>query len=122
MNNIKDTELSNWLKRYEQVFQLKKTRLSTRRKGIDYVITLREPKSKSSLLISTKFEEQQFIKNYLDDLFRKRWIRLNKSLYEVSLFLISKKKELRSVIDYKKFNEIIITDSTSLLLINDIMN
>ena len=40
------------------------------------------------------------------------------------LFLIfkSESKEKRSVIDYKKLNEKIVTDSTSLLLIKDIMN
>ena len=44
------------------------------------------------------------------------------SLYEVSLFLILKKEELRLIIDYKKLNEIIVIDSILLLLINDIMN
>ena len=122
MSNMETTELPNWLKEYEQVFQSKKTGLSSRRKGVNHVINLKEPEPKSSLLISTKLEEQQFIKNYLDDLLRKRWIRLNKFSCGVSLFLISKKEELRPVIDYRKLNEITVTDSTSLSLIDDIMD
>ena len=41
-----------------------------------------------------------------------------------SLFLILKleTKEKRPVIDYRKLNKEIVTDSTSLLLIRDIMN
>ena len=41
-----------------------------------------------------------------------------------SLFLILKSKtdKKRPVIDYRKFNKEIVTDSTSLLLIRDMMN
>ena len=55
---MKDIEFSNWLRGYEQVFQLKKTGLSTRKKEVDHVITLREPESKSLILIPTKSEKQ----------------------------------------------------------------
>ena len=104
------------------MFQSKKTGLPSRRKGVNHVINLREPEPKSSLLIFIKPEEQQFIKDYLDDLLRKEWIRSSKSFYKVFLFLVLKKRKLRPVIDYRKLNEIIITDSTLLLLINDIMD
>ena len=97
-------------------------RLSSKRKKVNYVIILKEPELKPSSLIFTKLEKQQFIKNYLDDLLRKRWIWPNKFSYEVFLFLILKKRELRPVIDYRKLNEIIIIDSTPLSLINDIIN
>ena len=55
---------------------------------------------------------------------RKRWIRVNKSLMTVFLFLVLKSKmnEKRSIIDYKKLDKKIVTDSTSLLLIGDIIN
>ena len=69
---METTELPDWLREYEQVFQLKKTRLLIRRKEVDYVITLKELEPKSSSLILTKPEKQQFIKNYLDDLLRKK--------------------------------------------------
>ena len=97
-------------------------RFSTRKKEVNYVIILKKSESKSSSLILTKFEKQQFIKDYFDDLLRRKWIRLNKFLYEVSLFLILKKEELRLVIDYRKLNKIIVTNSILLSLINDIIN
>ena len=42
----------------------------------------------------------------------------------VSLFLVSKSEteKKRSVIDYRRLNEEIVTDSTSLLLIGDMIN
>ena len=119
---MKTTRLLDWLEDYKQVFQSRETGLPPRRKGIDHVIVLKKPESKPSLLIFTKLEEQQFIKDYLDDLLYKRWIRSSKSFYGVFLFLIPKKEELKSMIDYRKLNEIIVTDSTSLSLIDDIMN
>ena len=55
---------------------------------------------------------------------KKNWIRVSKSLIIASLFLIFKleTKEKRSVIDYRKLNEKIVTDSTSLLLIGDMID
>ena len=89
---------------------------------MDHVIILKEPEPKSLFLIFTKSKEQQFIKDYLSNLLRKEWIQLSKSSYEVSLFLILKKEGLRLVFDYRKLNEITVTDSTLLFLIDDIMN
>ena len=119
---MKTTELPEWLEEYEQVFQSGKIGLSLRRKEVDHVINLRESEPKPSSLISTKLEEQQFIKNYLDDLLYKKWIQSSNFLCRIFLFLVLKKKELRLVIDYRKLNKIIITDSTSLSLIDDTMN
>ena len=89
---------------------------------MNHVIVLKESELKSSFLIFTKLEKQQFIKDYLDDLLYKKWIRPNKFLYKIFLLLILKKERLKLVIDYRKLNEIIVTNSTSLSLINDIIN
>ena len=69
---MKTIELPNWLKKYEQVFQSREMKLSSRRKEMNHVINLKKLEPKSSFLISTKLKKQQFIKNYLDDLLRKR--------------------------------------------------
>ena len=55
---------------------------------------------------------------------KKNQIKINKSLIVVFLFLMFKleTKEKRSVIDYRKLNEEIVTNSTSLLLIEDMMD
>ena len=55
---------------------------------------------------------------------RKKWIRSSKSPIETFLFLIFKSgtEKKRLIIDYRKLNEEIVTDSTPLLLIEDMMN
>ena len=55
---------------------------------------------------------------------KKNWIRSNKSFLITSLFLIFKSgtDKKRSIIDYRKLNEEIVTDSTLLLLIKNMMN
>ena len=58
MNNITTTELSEWLKKYKQIFQLKKTELSTKREEVNYVITLRKLELKSSPSIFIKSKKQ----------------------------------------------------------------
>ena len=53
---------------------------------------------------------------------RKRWIRSSKSFIKTVLFLVLKKNSKRLVINYRKLNNITITDSKSLLLIQDTLN
>ena len=55
---------------------------------------------------------------------KKNWIRVSKLLIVVFLFLVFKleTKEKRFVIDYRELNEEIVTDSTSLSLIEDMMD
>ena len=55
---------------------------------------------------------------------KKKWIRVNKSFIVTFLFLVFKSEtdQKRPVIDYRKLNKEIVTDSTSLSLIKDIMN
>ena len=122
INNMETMGLPDWLKDYEQVFQSRETGLPPRREGVDHAIVLKEPEPKPSPLIPTKPEEQQFIKDYLDDLLHKGWIRPSKSPCGASLFLVPKKGGLRPVIDYRKLNEITVTDSTPLPLIDDTMD
>ena len=55
---------------------------------------------------------------------KKRWIKISKSSIVASLFLIlkSETEEKRFVIDYRKLNKEIVTDSTLLLLIEDMID
>ena len=118
-------EILEWLKNLKEVFKIiSKKKLLFSRERVDHEITLKTKKIKSLLLISIKLEEQQIMKKYLNEIIKKKWIRINKLLIIASLFLIlkSKSKEKRSIIDYRKLNEKTVTDSTSLLLIGDIIN
>jgi hypothetical protein len=101
---------------------LSENELPPRRQGVDHEIELTTNGLKPSPLISTKPEDQQFIKNYLDEQLRKGYIRSSKSPLEASLFLVSKKEGKRPVIDYRKLNEVTIIDSIPLPLIDDTLN
>ena len=92
-------------------------RLSESREEYDYVIELTQEIISPSLLILTRFEKQEIIKTYLDDILRKKWIRLNKLLMKTILFLIFKKSKKRLILDYRKLNNVTIIDSILLLLI-----
>ena len=91
---------------------------------MNHEITIKTEKIKSSLLISIRSEKQEIVKEYLDEMTKKRWIRISKSFMTASLFLIFKPEinKKRLIIDYRKLNKEIVTDSTSLLLIKNIMN
>ena len=54
------------------MFQLKKTEFSTRKERVNHIITLKELELKSLFLIFTKPKKQQFIKDYFNDLLRKK--------------------------------------------------
>ena len=123
--NVIKNEILEWLKNLKEIFEtISKEKLSLSYEKVDHKITLKTKKIKSSSLILTRSEEQQIVKKYLNEMTKKKWIRISKSLMTVSLFLIFKfeSKEKRSVIDYRKLNEKIVTDSTLLLLMRNIMN
>ena len=123
--NVLENEISKWLKDLRKVFEeILEKELSSYRDGVNYEIILRTEKIKSLLLIFTRLKEQEIVKEYLNEMTRKEWIRINKSSIVASLFLISKFEtdKKRSVIDYRKLNKKIVIDSTSLSLIKDIMN
>ena len=70
--NVLKNEILEWLKDLKEVFGIiSKRKLSFHRYEIDYEITLRTEKIKSSLLISTRLEKQKIIKKYLNKMTRK---------------------------------------------------
>jgi hypothetical protein len=120
---MEGTRLSSWLEDIEDCFgDLSKDELLSRRQGVDYRIKLTTDGLKPSLLILTKPEDQQFIKDYLNEKLRKNYIRSSKSSIEALLFLVLKKGGKRPVVNYRKLNEVTIMDSISLPLIDDILN
>ena len=123
--NIIKNKILEWLKDFKKVFgTISKEELLLYRERIDYEITLKTDKIKPSSLISIRSKKQYIVKEYLNEIIKKEWIRINKSSMTVFLFLIFKleTKKKRFIIDYKKLNKKIVIDSTSLLLIKDIIN
>ena len=123
--NVMKNEILKWLENLKKVFEtILEGKLLLSRERMNYKITLRTEKIKSSLLILIRPEKQQIVKEYLNDIIKKEWIRSSKSSLVASLFLIPKSgtDKKRFVINYKKLNEETVTDSTSLLLIGDMMD
>ena len=61
------------------------------------------------------------IKKYIDEMLKKRYIRLNTSLYIAFIFIIKKLNEkLELYIDYRTFNVFIIFNRNALSLIKKI--
>ena len=123
--NVLKNEILKWLKNLRKVFEeILERKLSSYRNEVNYEIILKSEKIKSLSLISIRLEKQKIVKEYLDEMTRKEWIRINKSLMTAFLFLIFKSEidKKRFVIDYRKLNKKTVTDSTSLLLIRDIIN
>ena len=123
LSGLKTNPIPGWMKEVEEICQEQEKReLPESRGEFDHVIELTQETISSSSLILTRSEEQEIIKTYLDDMLKKGWIRPSKSLMRAALFLVPKKGGRRPVIDYRKLNSVIITDSTLLSLIQDTLD
>ena len=123
--NVLKSKISEWLKDLKKVFEtILEGELSSSRDEVNHEITLKTKEIKSLLLIPIRSKEQKIVKEYLNEMLKKEWIRVNKLFMTAFLFLIfkSETKQKRLVIDYRKLNKEIVTDSTPLLLIKDMMN
>ena len=123
--NVLKNEILKWLKDLKEVFEeISKEELLPHRDEVNYEIILKTEKIKSLLLISIRLKKQEIVKEYLNEMTRKEWIRVNKLFIIAFLFLISKSKidKKRFIINYRKLNKEIVIDSTSLLLIENMMN
>ena len=123
--NVMKNEVFEWLNDLKKVFEtIIEEELLFNRDKVNYEITLRKEEIKPFSLILIRLEEQHIIKNYLNEMLRKKWIRISKSLIITFLFLVlkSRTEERRLIIDYKKLNKKIVIDLILLLLINNIMN
>ena len=123
--NVWKNEIPEWLKDLKEVFEeILEGKLPSHYREVDHEITLKTDKIKPSLLISIRSEEQEIVKEYLNEITRKEWIKISKSLMTASLFLVSKlgTNKKQPVIDYRKLNKETVTDSTPLSLIGDMMD
>ena len=70
--NVLKNEILEQLENLRKVFEIiPKEKLSPRRNGVNYEITLKTKKIKSSLLSSTRPKKQKIIKEYLNEITKK---------------------------------------------------
>ena len=73
-------------------------------------------------VIPLRPDNQAFVKDYLDTMLRKEYIRISKSSMEAPLFLVPKKDGKQPVVNYQKLNNITKKDSTPLPRIDDTLD
>ena len=70
--NVLESKILEWLKNLKKVFKtISERELLSRRNEVDYEITLKTEKIKSSLLIFTRSKKQKIIKEYLNEMTKK---------------------------------------------------
>ena len=77
---------------------------------------------KRDLIYNISHDEFAAIKNYLNNAFKKNWIRFSSNQISSSMFFIKKiNNSLRLYVDYRNLNEIIIKNNYSLSLFSKIL-
>ena len=77
--NVLENEILEWLKDLKKVFgTIPERELSPHRNEVNYEITLKIEKIKSSSLISTRSKEQEIVKKYLNEMTKNKLIIINK--------------------------------------------
>ena len=73
-------------------------------------------------IIPLRPDNQAFVKDYLDIMLRKGYIRISKSSMKAPLFLVPKKDSKQPVVNYQKLNNVTEKDSIPLPRIDDTLD
>ena len=87
-----------------------------------FINLLSEKLLREGLIYNISHDEFAAIKNYLNNAFKKNWIRFSNNQINSSMFFIKKIDDfLRLCVDYRDFNEITIKNNYSLSLFSKIL-
>ena len=112
-----------WLENMKEIFEdLSKEELLEKKAEFDHTINLTFNTLPKTPIISLQLKDKAFVKNYLNSILRKRYIRVRKSSIKTPFFLIPKKGSKQPVTNNQKLNLVTKKNSTSLLKIYDILN
>ena len=115
LHSIETAKVPAWLKDMKEVFEDPPEGELPKRKGeFDHEINLTVDSLPKTLIIPLRPDDQAFVKNYLDTMLRKRYIRISKSSMGAPLFLVPKKNGRQPVVNYWKLNNVTEKDSTPL--------
>ena len=108
---------------YADMFSEENADLLLTYKISDYAINLNRKKSLYNLLYNLFNTELEILRDYLENILVKNWIRHSVSSAETPILFISKKDErLQLCVDYWRLNQIIIKNRHSLPLISETLN
>ena len=112
-----------WLKDMKEVFEDQPEEELPKRKGeFNHEINLTVDFLPKTPVIPLRPNNQAFVKDYLDTMLKKRYIRISKSSMGAPLFLVPKKDGKRPVVNYRKLNDVIEKDSTPLPRIDNTLD
>ena len=108
---------------YADVFSEENADLLSAYKISDHTIDLNRKKSSYDLLYNLFNTELEILRNYLENVLVKGWIRHSVSSAETPILFISKKdEELQLCVDYQRLNQVIIKNRHLLPLISETLN
>ena len=123
LHSIETAKVPAWLKDMKEVFEDPPEGELLKKKGeFDHKINLTVDSLPKTPVIPLRPDNQAFVKDYLDIMLRKRYIRISKSSMGASLFLVPKKDGKRPVVDYRKLNDVTEKDSTLLPKIDNTLD
>src|SRR6266436_4608260 len=129
-NNIEDKRDPNLskillgLRDLLRVFLGRRARVLTQNLEYNYIINLEEGKVPLNLPIyNLSYKELKILREYLNSLLEKGWIRPSKSLVGVLILFVPKlNRTIRLYIDYRGLNKITIKNRYLLLLVSEILD
>ena len=120
LHSMETAKVPAWLEDMKKVFEdPPEGELPKKKEEFDHEINLTVDSLPKTPVIPLRLDNQAFVKDYLDTMLRKRYIRISKASIGAPLFLVPKKVGKRLVVNYQKLNDVIEKDSTLLLRIDD---
>ena len=113
-------KISDFLKRFESVLNLKKVDKLSSHRVYDHKIELTKDSNQLSRnrIYSLSLKKFEILQKYLHENLQKEFINLNKTFYvSFILFVVKSNEQLRLCVDYRKLNVIIKRNSYSISLI-----
>ena len=112
-----------WLEDMKEVFEDPLEEELPKRKGeFNHEINLTVDSLPKSPVIPLRPDNQAFVKDYLDTMLRKGYIRISKSSMGAPLFLVPKKDGKQPVVNYRKLNNVTEKDFTLLPRIDNTLH
>ena len=123
LHSIETAKVPAWLEDMKEVFEDPPEGELPKKKGeFDHKINLTVNFLPKTLVIPLRPDNQAFVKDYLDTMLRKRYIRISKSSMGAPLLLVPKKDGKRPVVNYWKLNNVTGKDSTPLPRIDNTLD
>ena len=123
LHNIETAKIPAWLEDKKEVFGDPPEGELPKKKGdFDHEINLTVDSLPKTPVIPLRPDNQAFVKDYLDIMLKKAYIRISKSSMGALLFLVLKKDGKRPVVDYQKLIDVTEKDFTLLPRIDDTLD